>query len=136
MASCYFAVSTFFLFRLFGRWLSPVGPRDSLINKAQGATVRSFKALPLLCYPYFHMFREAVGGGALISEFYMPDLHQVRLCYLYGEAKNTTFHTQAGLRALDKAPGSSQKAIKHAGHWLYVQEPQACASAMRAFIGS
>ena len=82
------------------------------------------------------MFREACcGRGALLSQFHLPPLDATPLLYIYGTSKNTNFHTEHGLAALDAAPGCSHVGIARAGHWVYLQQEARCLALVRDFLG-
>lgn len=112
--------------------MSPVGALDRVKGKSGSRT--NLNALCRMAYPYFHMFKEGILGGALISECHMPDLNQVRLLYIYGKDKNTMFHSASDLAAIDTFKGSAHVGIENAAHWVYLQQEDRCFELVRSFF--
>jgi len=132
VASVFLGLGAAINFGFLGRWLNPVGALDG--EEGKGGSIKDIFALPRLCYPYYHMFREALLGGALIDEFRMPPLTKIPMLYMYGREKNTMFHTQAALDYIDRSEGSEQVGIANAGHWVYHQQRDMCFEKVRSFV--
>ena len=67
------------------------------------------------------------------------DLCQTPVLFLYGANKNAPLHDAQSVALLQNeyATGRKSNAIcfECAGHWLYLQEPEACFEHVKDFIG-
>mmetsp|Transcript_49724 Transcript_49724/g.151365 ORF Transcript_49724/g.151365 Transcript_49724/m.151365 type:complete len:348 (-) Transcript_49724:15-1058(-) len=129
-----------------GRWLNPVGPRDMVEGEGPGMHQQMFAPLsnpglvrPFLCYPYFKVFKMVLGGGEKLAAMqasmdFDASLRRQPICFIYGKAKNTHFHSQGHLRKLRETPGCVEVGIANTGHWCYKQEPELCFQHVRRFI--
>ena len=136
-------------FGLLRRWLNPIGPKDvrggvlgavgflpyQRPDKAASGAVRP---TPFRCNPYYHMLKHALNPseiarlGNLAS--FEGSLAKQPICYLYGEEKNTFYHTEVQLAKLRATPGCEVHAVADAGHWLYKHAPDVCFPVVRRFI--
>lgn len=122
------------IFGVLGRWLNPTGSLDG--KKGKGASRGGdFAALPRMAYPYWHMFNEIAMGGALTKECRMPPIGKsLPMLYMFGINKNTMFHTDEDLAAIDAAEGCEQIGVQDAAHWLYLQQPDLCWKHLKRFV--
>lgn len=135
LAVLWYVFTSSWIFGILGRWLSPVGVPD-LSQGGSRARIPDLAALTRMAYPYWHVFREwFVGGGAHSDELKLPPFGStLPLLYLYGANKNTMFHTNEMLVALDAAEGCKQIEIQDAGHWLFLQKPEECWQQLKSFV--
>lgn len=132
LGTLYLSVGTSIIFGLLGRWLNPVGTLD--FEKGKGASRGdALFALPRISYPYYHIFKELIFGGA-IKECKMPPVGAaLPMLYIFGKEKNTMFHSNEGLAVLDKAKGCEQIGVDDAAHYVYLQQPEECWKRVKAF---
>ena len=135
--------------------LSPVGPKDkynsSVSNpfekigpfpwqtpeEGQKATAGSVAATPYRCYPYYAMLKKVLLGqrvSILNKCSFDTSIARQPICFIYGEEKNTNFHTQSQLEKLRVTKGCIAHGIKDAGHWCYKHAPDECFEVVRTFI--
>jgi hypothetical protein len=135
--------------------LSPVGPKDkynsSVSNpfekigpfpwqtpeEGQKATAGSVAATPYRCYPYYAMLKEIILGqrvSMLNKCSFDTSIARQPICFIYGEEKNTNFHTQSQLEKLRVTKGCIAHGVKDAGHWCYKHAPDECFEVVRTFI--
>jgi len=143
------------LFVLLGKWLNPAGPKDghrggkglwwvyasatgdraNAVDKESGG---SLPMTPYRCYPYFHalktLFRPAEAKALQQGLSFDASLAKQPICYIYGEEKNTMFHTRAQLAKLRAKEGCVVVGVPRAGHWCYKHEPEACYAAVKVFV--
>jgi len=142
------AFINFFLLR---RFLNPVGPRTDgrLWNPCASvgfmpwqqpdtAMSGALAMTPYRCYPYFHVLKLLFKRGAMkevakkIS--LKRSLEKQPICFIYGEEKNTHFHSEAALQLLRSKDGCEAIGVPRAGHWCYKHEPELCYQAVKRFI--
>lgn len=139
----------YLVMRALGRWLNPVGPKDAGPANPFAAVggypwQAPLKAMsgsvppsPFRCYPYYYIMRSlALGqGGAILKKMsFTSSVARQPICFIFGEQKNTHFHTRAQLDTLRATPGCRVHGVPHAGHWCYKHAPDVCFEAVRAFI--
>jgi len=142
------------MFLLLGRWLNPVGPKDAgsggtlrrwyatvTGDRANAVDKESGGALPMTpyrCYPYFHalktLFRPKEAEALQEGLSFDVSLAKQPICYVYGEEKNTMFHTRSQLTKLRATKGCVVVGVPRAGHWCYKHEPEVCYAAVKAFV--
>lgn len=131
MAKAIAMVGSLLIFKIFGRWLNPVGWRDS----KRGGSITDLGQRVYATYPYYYVWAAILSGQrSVFKGIHLPPLEKVPILFLYGTDKNTMFHTDVELTALDNAEGSEQVAVRDASHWLYLHNEELCFNKMRAFI--
>jgi len=142
----------FVVLGILRRWLNPVGPKDAgppegllgavgscpwqAPDKANGGSVAP---TPYRCYPYYYIFKALASEQAesLSRKLsFNASVARQPVCFIYGEEKNTQFHTAWQLEKLRATPGCAVHAVPEAGHWCYKQAPEVCFAAVRSFIES
>ena len=58
----------------------------------------------------------------------------LQVLYLWGEEKNTMFHTTEAVDLLNATEGSSAAAVPDAAHYLHLQQPDAVWAKVRPFV--
>jgi len=132
LAAVYFSLGAIFCFGLLGRWLSPTGPLDS--EPGKGGTVESPKALARMAYPYYQVFKEMIWPGAVRNEMQLPPLSRCPVLYLWGEEKNTMFHTAEAVALLNSTKGCLAAPVSGAAHFLHRQQPDAVWARVCPFV--
>ena len=92
-----------------------------------------------MAYPYFYMFRALLTGNQDFSGCSLPKrLDVTPVLYLYGTEKRVMFHDNGARMVLQREGEEGRKsnavAVKDAGHYLYVQQPEICFEAVKAFM--
>lgn len=152
LAQLWLNVGSLIIFSVLGRWLNPVGPRtDGRMSWPLGSVgflpwqipdkemAGSVKMTPYRCYPYYHMFKALLfnrGTMRALSEKLNLDglIEEKPICFIFGEEKNTHFHSQAQLTKLRATPGCEVHGIPEAGHWCYKQQFEKCYQKVQAFV--
>jgi pimeloyl-ACP methyl ester carboxylesterase len=87
------------------------------------------------------MFRSLLGldKDIFIEEFHLPLLFETPVLYLYGKDKGLQFHDEAVVKYVEeqgkeKDNKSRVVAVSNAAHWLYLQQPGVCFTAVKDFI--
>ncbi|EOD11148.1 hypothetical protein EMIHUDRAFT_214991 [Emiliania huxleyi CCMP1516] len=115
-------------FVLLGKWLNPAGPKD---GHRGGKGLWWVYASATGDRANATLFRPAEAKALQQGLSFDASLAKQPICYIYGEEKNTMFHTRAQLAKLRAKEGCVVVGVPRAGHWCYKHEPEACYAAVK-----
>mmetsp|Transcript_34510 Transcript_34510/g.81494 ORF Transcript_34510/g.81494 Transcript_34510/m.81494 type:complete len:84 (-) Transcript_34510:150-401(-) len=72
--------------------------------------------------------------GAVRNECQLPPLSRCPVLYLWGEEKNTMFHTAEAVALLNSMKGCRAVAVPDAAHHLHLQQPDAVWARVCPFV--
>jgi pimeloyl-ACP methyl ester carboxylesterase len=81
-----------------------------------------------MAFPYYHLAVQGAGKA------YLPRLEETPVLYLYGADKSVQFHDDNLVNHLQEQKGCEVVAVNDTGHYLFLQKPDLCLSAIKRFI--
>ena len=94
-----------------------------------------------MMYAYYQTLKALASGNVkeVFGGYHLPRLNQVPVLFLYGKDKDFRFHDEK-LVTFMKEYGESTSTktnaigIENAGHWLYLEQEDACYHALQKFV--
>lgn len=88
---------------------------------------------PFMGYHFYYLLKLRWSGK--LDAFYRDlELPQVPCLFLYGQNKNTTYHTKELLAKMDATPGCVQRGLR-GGHWVMLANPEGSLQEVAKFMG-